>query len=233
MGVASFATATNCLGRALIKIDDAIPLDVAALVGCAVSTGAGASMNTAPVTPGASVAVIGLGGVGLSAMLGAIVQGAAEVIAIDTVASRREAALALGATHAIDPLAGDVTEAVKAVTGGRGADFVYEVVGRSSTIKQAHAMTRKGGTTCVVGAARPDDVVELSAFLLFMEAKTLVGCQYGSTLPSRDFPLLLDLWKQGRMPLDQLVTRRISLSEVNEAFADLESGTGIRTVIVS
>jgi S-(hydroxymethyl)glutathione dehydrogenase/alcohol dehydrogenase len=233
MGVGSFATASNCLGRALIKIDPSIPLDIAALIGCAVSTGAGAAMNTAPVTPGSSVAIIGMGGVGLSAQLGALVQGAETVIAIDTVESRRASALSLGATHAIDPLAGDPVEAVKALTGGRGADFVFEVVGRSATILMAHQATRRGGTTCIVGAARPDDMVELSSFLLFFEAKSLVGCQAGSTVPARDFPLLLELWKGGQMPLDQLVTRRISLDQVNEAFDDLTTGTGIRTVIVN
>jgi S-(hydroxymethyl)glutathione dehydrogenase/alcohol dehydrogenase len=129
MGVSSFATATNCLGRALVKIDPSIPLDVAALVGCAVSTGAGASMNTAPVKAGSTVAVIGLGGVGLSTVLGAVVQGAAEVIVVDPVAGRRSTAMGLGGTAEVDPGAGDLAEGVKALTGGRGADYVFEAVG--------------------------------------------------------------------------------------------------------
>lgn len=233
MGVSSFATATNCLGRAVVPIDKDIPLELAALVGCGVATGAGAAMNSAPVRPGSSVAVIGLGGVGVSAMLGAIVRGAAQVIAVDPVASRREQALSLGATDAVDPGEGDVAKQVRALTAGRGADFVFEAVGRPATVEAAWAATRNGGTCCVVGAARMDDRVALSPYDLFMSGRTLVGCQYGSTVPERDFPLLLDLWRSGRLPLDRLVTRRAPLDAVNDAFADLAAGTGLRTVLVN
>jgi S-(hydroxymethyl)glutathione dehydrogenase/alcohol dehydrogenase len=233
MGVSSFATATNCLGRAVVPIDRDIPLDVAALVGCGVATGAGAALNTAPVEHGSSVAVIGLGGVGLAALMASVVRGAAEVIAIDPVAARREVAESFGATHLIDPADGDIAKQVRAVTGRRGADTVFEAVGRSATIDAAIKATRRGGTTCVVGAAMPGDDVSLSAYDLFMNAKTLVGCQYGSVVPARDFPMLLDLWRIGRMPLDQLVSRRVALDEVNEAFADLSAGRGVRTVIVN
>ncbi|BDX32815.1 alcohol dehydrogenase [Mycobacterium antarcticum] len=233
MGVSSFATATNCLGRAVIPIDHDIPLDVASLVGCGVATGAGAAFNTAPVAHGSSVAVIGLGGVGLATLMACVVRGAAEVIAIDPVAARREVAASFGATHLIDPADGDVARQVRAVTGRRGADTVFEAVGRGATIETAIKATRRGGTTCVVGAAAPGDVVTLSAYDLFMNAKTLVGCQYGSVVPARDFPMLLDLWRSGRMPLDRLVSRRVTLDEVNDAFADLSEGSGIRTVIVN
>jgi S-(hydroxymethyl)glutathione dehydrogenase/alcohol dehydrogenase len=233
MGVASFGTATNALGRGLVKIDPAIPLDVAALVGCAVATGAGAAMNTAPVKPGSTVAVIGLGGVGMSVVLGAAVQGASEIIVVDPVAGRRASALTIGATAQVDPEAGDLIEGVKALTGGRGADYVFEVVGRSATITAAYESTRRGGTTVVVGAATPGDMVTFDAFRLFLSARTIVGCQYGSANPATDFPLLLDLWRQGRMPLDSLVTRRIALPEVNSAFDDMRAGVGIRTVIVN
>lgn len=233
MGVSSFATATNCLGRAVVPIDRSIPLDVAALVGCGVATGAGAALNTSPVAHGSSVAVIGLGGVGLAALMAAVVRGAAEVIAIDPVAARREVAKSFGATHLIDPADGDVAKQVRAVTGRRGADVVFEAVGRSVTIDAAIKATRRGGTTCVVGAAMPGDDLSLSAYDLFMNAKTLVGCQYGSVVPRRDFPMLLDLWRSGRMPLDRLVTRRVALDEVNDAFADLSAGRGVRTVIVN
>lgn len=233
MGLSSFATATNCLGRAVIKIDPSIPFEVAALVGCGVATGAGAAMNTVPAGPGSSVAVFGLGGVGLAAVLGAVVRGATTVIAIDPVASRRELALAIGATDVIDPTADDVVKAIRALTDGRGVDIAYEVVGKSAVIDAAYQATRKGGVTCVVGAARPDDSFSLSPFDMMVSARSVVGCQYGSTVPERDFPLLLDLWQQGRMPLDRLVTRRISLHEVNSAFEDLTAGTGVRTVIVN
>lgn len=233
MGVSSFATATNCLGRAVVPIDRDIPLDVASLVGCGVATGAGAAFNTAPVEHGSSVAVIGLGGVGLAALMASVVRGAATVIAIDPVAARREVAESFGATHVIDPSDGDVGKQVRAVTGRRGADTVFEAVGRSATIDAAIKATRRGGTTCVVGAAMRGDDLSLSAYDLFMNAKTLVGCQYGSVVPGRDFPMLLDLWRSGRMPLDRLVSRRVALDEVNDAFADLSAGRGVRTVIVN
>ena len=233
MGVSSFATATNCLGRAVVPIDRDIPLDVASLVGCGVATGAGAALNTAPVAHGSAVAVIGLGGVGLAALVASVVRGAAQVIAIDPVADRREVAESLGATHLIDPADGDVARQVRAVTGRRGADTVFEAVGRSSTIDTAIKATRRGGTTCVVGASMPGDDLSLSAYDLFMNAKTLVGCQYGSVVPSRDFPMILDLWRSGRMPLDRFISRRVPLDEVNDAFADLTTGQGIRTVIVN
>ena len=233
MGVSSFATATNCLGRAVVKIDEAIPLDIAALVGCAVATGAGAALNTAPVQHGSAVAVIGLGGIGLAAVMGARVRGAAEIIGVDPVASRRETALGLGATHVVDPGAEDVTAAIKARTGRRGADIVFEAVGRAATIETAFAATRPGGTTCVVGAASTTEQFSLSAHDLYIRGKTVVGCQYGSVVPGRDFPMLLDLWRTGRLPLDRLITRRIGLDQVNEAFDDLNSGNGIRSVIVN
>lgn len=233
MGVSSFATATNCLGRAVVPIPRDIPLDVAALVGCGVATGAGAALNTAPVEHGSSVAVLGLGGVGLATLMAAVVRGAADVIAVDPVAERREIAASFGATHLVDPADGDVAKQVRSITGRRGADIVFEAVGRSAAIDTAIKATRKGGTTCVVGAAMPGDDLALSAYDLFMNAKTLVGCQYGSVSPARDFPLLLDLWRSGRMPLEKLVTRRVVLDEVNDAFADLQSGRGIRTVLVN
>src|SRR5690625_3171018 len=233
MGVSSFATATNCLGRAVVPIDPDIPLDVASLIGCGVATGAGAALNTTPVGHGSSVAVIGLGGVGLASLMAATVRGAAVVIGVDPVASRRDVAAELGATHVVNPADGDVARQIRSITGRRGADFVFEAVGRGATIETAIAATRRGGTTCVVGAALPEDRVALSAYDLFMNGKTLVGCQYGSVVPERDFPMLLELWRTGRLPLERLLTRRVQLEQVNEAFDDLARGLGIRTVIVN
>jgi S-(hydroxymethyl)glutathione dehydrogenase/alcohol dehydrogenase len=233
MGVSSFATATNCLGRAVVPIDRDIPLDIASLVGCGVATGAGAAFNTAPVAHGSSVAVIGLGGVGLASLMAAAVRGAAQIIAVDPVASRRDAAGSLGATDLVDPADGDVAKQIRAITGRRGADTVFEAVGASATIDTAIRATRRGGTTCVVGAATPEDRLTLSPYDLFMDGKTLVGCQYGSGVPERDFPLLLDLWRAGRLPLDRLISRRVALEQVNDALADLTHGIGIRTVIVN
>lgn len=233
MGVSSFATATNCLARAVVPIDTDIPLDIASLIGCGVATGAGAALNTAPVEHGSAVAVIGLGGVGLASLMAAKVRGAAQIIAIDPVASRRETAIALGATHAVNPADGDVVKQVRSITGRRGADYVFEAVGRRATIESAIEATRRGGTTCIVGAAPVDERVSLSAYDLYMHAKTLVGCQYGSVVPGRDFPMLLNLWRTGRLPLERLITGRVTLDEVNGAFDDLRSGSGIRSVIVN
>ncbi len=233
MGVSSFATATNCLARAVVPIDPEIPLEVASLIGCGVATGAGAALNTAPVDHGSSVAVIGLGGVGLASLMAAKVRGAAEIIAVDPVASRRDAAISLGATHGVDPADGDVVQQIRSITGRRGADFIFEAVGRRATIETAISATRRGGTTCIVGASPPEELVSLSAYDLYMHGKTLVGCQYGSVVPSRDFPLLLNLWRSGRLPLDRLITARIKLDDVNIAFDDLARGTGIRAVIVN
>jgi S-(hydroxymethyl)glutathione dehydrogenase/alcohol dehydrogenase len=233
MGVSSFATATNCLGRAVVKIDPAVPFEVAALVGCGVATGAGAAMNTVAVPEGASVAVFGLGGVGLAALLGAAFRGAAQIIAIDPVAERRATARDLGATDDIDPAATDPVVAVQELTGGRGVDIAFEVVGRSAIVEQAYRATRRGGTTCIVGAARPDDRLTLSPFDFMFTGKRLVGCQYGSTVPNRDFPSLLDLWRDGKLPLDRLVTKRIGLADINQAFADMTAGEGVRSVIVN
>lgn len=233
MGVSSFASATNCLGRAVIPINKDIPLDIASLIGCGVATGAGAAFNTAPVEHGSTVAIIGLGGVGLASLMASVVRGAATIIAVDPVAERRDVAEQLGATHAVDPAKGDVAKQIRALSGRRGADIVFEAVGRSATIDTAIRATRRGGTTCVVGAAMPDDSLSISPYRLFMDAKTIVGCQYGSTVPARDFPMLLDLWQAGKLPLDALLTRRVELDGVNEAFDDLTVGRGIRTVIVN
>ena len=179
------------------------------------------------------MAVIGLGGVGLAALMAAKVRGAAEIIAVDPVASRRDAAISLGATHGLDPADGDVVQQIRTITGRRGADFIFEAVGRRATIETAISATRRGGTTCIVGASPPDELVSLSAYDLYMHGKTLVGCQYGSVVPSRDFPLLLGLWRAGRLPLDQLITARMKLEDVNAAFDDLVRGAGIRAVIVN
>jgi S-(hydroxymethyl)glutathione dehydrogenase/alcohol dehydrogenase len=233
MGVSSFASATNCLGRAVIPIDREIPLDIASLIGCGVATGAGAAFNTAAVEHGSTVAVIGLGGVGLASLMASVVRGAVTVIAVDPVAERREVAEAAGATHVVDPADGDVAKQIRTLSGRRGADIVFEAVGRSATIDTAIRATRRGGTTCVVGAAMPEDTLSISPYRLFMDAKTIVGCQYGSIAPARDFPMLLGLWQAGKLPLDALLTRRVELDEVNDAFDDLTAGRGIRTVIVN
>lgn len=231
LGTATFAEETLVLDRQAVRIDPSVPLEVAALVGCAVTTGVGAVVNTARVEPGASVAVIGCGGVGLSVVQGARLVGAARIVAIDRVPARLAVAATLGATDVVDASSADPVEAARELTGGPGVDHAFEVVGLGATIKQAFAMTRPGGTTTLVGAGRADDEVSFSPMELFAAGKRIVGCVYGSSDPDRDFPRLLDLYRAGRLDLDALVTRRIALDEVNDAFRAMEAGEGVRSVI--
>jgi S-(hydroxymethyl)glutathione dehydrogenase/alcohol dehydrogenase len=231
LGTATFAELAQVPERSVVRIDASIPLEIAALVGCAVTTGVGAVFHTARVEPGTTVAVVGCGGVGLSAIQGARLAGASRIIAADLRANRLALASQMGATDVVDASAGDPVAAVRGLTGGRGVDHAFEVVGRSDTIRLSFAMTRRGGTTTLVGAGRLDDEVRFNAMELFADAKRVLGCLYGSSDPDRDFPLLLEHHRAGRLELDRLVTRRISLDEVNDAFAAMEAGEGARTVI--
>ena len=232
MGTGTFAEQTLVLERSVVRIDDSIPLEVAALVGCGVTTGVGAVINTARVEPGSNVAVIGCGGVGLSAIMGAVASGASRVIAVDMLQDKLSLAAGVGATHLVDASKGDAVEQVRRLTDGRGADYAFEVVGRSPTIRQAYEMTRRGGTTTIVGAGRGDDPVGFNAMELFYDAKTVHGCLYGSADPDRDFPRLLDMWRAGRLDIEALITRRIALDDVNDAFRAMEAGEVARSLIV-
>lgn len=238
LGTATFAEQTLVPEGEVVPIDRSVPLELAALVGCAISTGVGAVWNTAEVRPGCSVAVIGCGGVGLSVVQGARLAGAATVVAVDRVPAKLEMAKAMGATATVvapaDAGAGtaDAVAGVREATGGRGADYVFEVVGRASTIRDAFAATRRGGTVVLVGAGSPAEEVGFTAMELFVDAKTLKGCVYGSTDPDRDFPVLVELVRSGTLDASALVSRRIGLDEVNEAFVAMEAGTVARSVIV-
>ncbi len=231
-GTATFAEETLVPEAAVVTIDPSFPLEVAALIGCGVVTGVGAVVNSARVQPGATVAVIGCGGVGLAAIQGARLAGAAKVIAIDRVARKLAMARDHGATHVVDAGTGEPVAAVQELTGGRGVDDAFEVVGLASTIQQAYAMARRGGTVTVVGAGGFDDMVSIPAMQLMVDAKTIRGCVYGSTDPRRDFPLMIELQQAGALDLDRLVTRRIALDEVNDAFEAMEAGEVARSVIV-
>jgi S-(hydroxymethyl)glutathione dehydrogenase/alcohol dehydrogenase len=232
LGSAAFAEETLVLERAVVRIPDDVPFEVAALVGCAVTTGFGAVVNTARVRPGDSVVVIGCGGVGLSIVQGARYAGAATVIAVDVTDDKRALAAALGATHTVDGNAADVEQQVRDLTEGRGADHAFEAIGRAGTIKTAYRVTRRGGNTVVVGAGRHDDLVSFSALELFFQARSLVGCVYGSADVARDFPRILGLYASGELDLDRLITNRIGLDDVNDALAAMAAGEGARTVIV-
>lgn len=231
-GTATFGEETIVPERACVKIDRDFPLELGALVGCGVVTGVGAVCNSARVEPGASVAVIGCGGVGLAAIQGARLAGASPIIAIERVSAKFDLAKRCGATDVVDASSSDATAAVRELTEGRGADHVFEVVGRSDTIEAAFDMTRNAGTCTIVGAGSFTDMAQFGAMQLMVGAKTLRGCVYGSTDPARDFPKVIELQRQGRLDLDALVTRRIALDDVNDAFRAMQAGEVARSVIV-
>jgi S-(hydroxymethyl)glutathione dehydrogenase / alcohol dehydrogenase len=218
--------------NAAVKLPDDAPLDKCALLGCAVTTGVGAVFNTAQVVPGSSVAVFGAGGVGLNAIQGAAIAGAERIIAVDAQASKLEMAHQFGATHVVDATQGDPAEAIKALTGGRGADYVFEAIGRKETVEQAYAATRKAGTCVVIGLGSLKESASINLFFLPLLEKRLLGCWYGSANVHVDIPRLLALYRAGKLKLDALVTRTYSLPQLDEAFADMKRGANARGVIL-
>ena len=216
--------------RACVKVRDDMPLDLAALVGCAVMTGFGAVVNTACVPVGASVVVIGCGGIGLSAINGAAIAGAGTVIAVDVSAAKLETALTFGASHTIDASTADPVAAVRALTGG-GSDFAFEAVGLKHTAEQAYEMIRFGGTAVVIGMVPEGQKLEISAEDLLME-KTLTGSNMGSNRFREDMPKLVEFYLDDKLHLDAMVTQRVELDEINEAFAAMKAGEVARSVIV-
>jgi S-(hydroxymethyl)glutathione dehydrogenase / alcohol dehydrogenase len=215
--------------QGVVKIDPETPHEIASLVGCGVMTGVGAALNTAHVTPGSSVVVFGCGGVGISAIQGAKVAGASEIVAVDLVDSKLEDAQRFGATHAVKP--DDLPTAVQEITGGDGFDFAFEAIGLPITMRSAYDNTRRGGTTCIIGVGGLDQHVQLSAFELFYNEKNLMGSYYGSADVRSDFARMLNLWKHGRLDLEGMISHKIGIEDVNEAIGDLRAGTVIRSVI--
>lgn len=231
-GLGTFSDVMTVHESSLVKIETDLPDEQLALIGCGVTTGVGAVLNTAAVEPGSTVAVIGCGGVGQAVIQGARIAGAARIIAIDPVELKRKAAEQLGATDLVDPAAGDPVAAVAALTGGRGADYAFEVIGLPETILQAWGTARRGGTVVIVGMPRLDSQVTLPGFGLFFDEKKLLGCVYGSAQVRRDFPRFIGLVESGQLDLSSLVSRRIQLEDVNDAFAAMQAGEVIRSVIV-
>jgi S-(hydroxymethyl)glutathione dehydrogenase/alcohol dehydrogenase len=214
----------------LVKIDPKVPLDRAALVGCAVTTGVGAVFNTAKVSPGSSVAVFGCGGVGLNVIQGARIAGAGRIVAIDTRQDKLDMAKRFGATDVIlgteDPV-----KTLKKLTGG-GPDYAFECVGSGELAATAYKAIRRGGLAVVVGVAKPGDSTSVRTMTLPFEEKTLTGSYFGSCVPRIDFPRMLALYMGGQLKLDELITKRYSVEEAPQAFSDLESGKNARGVIV-
>ncbi|WP_221351653.1 alcohol dehydrogenase catalytic domain-containing protein [Streptomyces beigongshangae] len=212
-----------------VPIPDDVPFDVAALIGCGVTTGLGAALNTADVAAGSSVAVIGCGGVGISAIQGARLKGAAEIVAVDPVLPRREAALRFGATRAVAPE--ELADAKRSLTADEGFDYVFEVVGRSATARTAYENTRRGGTLVVVGAGAVDDFLQLSMFELFFDEKRILPSMYGGGDALRSYERAIALWRAGRIDLEGLITHRVPLADVNEALDQMRTGVALRTCI--
>ncbi|MGW1434122.1 Zn-dependent alcohol dehydrogenase [Streptomyces griseus] len=212
-----------------VPIPDDVPFEIAALIGCGVTTGLGAAINTAKVGAGSSVAVIGCGGVGISTIQGARVQGAAQIVAVDPVASRREAALRFGATEAVAP--DGLADAKQRITGGEGFDYVFEVVGKSATARTAYENTRRGGTLCVVGAGAMDDTFQVNMFELFFDEKRILPSMYGGGDVLRSYERAIALWRAGRIDLESMITHRVRLDGINDALDQMRTGESLRTCI--
>ncbi|MGW1195107.1 Zn-dependent alcohol dehydrogenase [Streptomyces sp. NPDC002536] len=228
-GTGTFAEEAVVDAGCAVPVPDDVPYDIAALIGCGVTTGLGAALNTAQVAAGSSVAVIGCGGVGISTVQGARLSGAAQIVAVDPVASRREAALRFGATEAVVP---DELPGAKArVTGGEGFDYVFEVVGSSATARTAYETTRRGGTLCVVGAGAMDDNLQINMFELFFDEKRILPSLYGGGDVLRSYERAIALWRAGRIDLAGLITHRVPLAGVNDAVEQMRTGQALRTCI--
>ncbi|MEU6997025.1 S-(hydroxymethyl)mycothiol dehydrogenase [Nonomuraea sp. NPDC046570] len=232
LGIGAFADKTLVAAGQCTKVDPAAAPQVAGLLGCGVMAGIGAALNTGNVMRGDTVAVIGCGGVGDAAILGASLAGAARIIAVDVDERKLTWAKDFGATHTVNSRESDPVDAIRELTGGFGADVVIEAVGRPETYKQAFYARDLAGTVVLVGVPTPEMTLELPLLDVFGRGGSLKSSWYGDCLPSRDFPMLIDLFLQGRLPLDRFVTETIALDEVEEAFAKMHTGDVLRSVVV-
>lgn len=229
LGVSAFASHAVVDRRSAVKVPRDIPVEIAALFGCAVLTGVGAVLNTAALRAGESVAIYGLGGVGLAALMGAIAGGSRSVVAIDPVAEKRALALELGAAAAFDPA--DEPDAILSALGGR-PDLVVETVGRANVLATAYALARPGGRIVSVGLPHPSETLSISAVSLVAESKTLMGSYMGSSIPARDIPRYIALWRAGRLPVERLLSSVSPMSEINDLFDRLASGQAVRLIVL-
>lgn len=231
LGVSAFADYAVTSRKSLIKVDTSLAFDEAALFGCAVLTGVGAVVNTAKVAPGQTVAVVGLGGVGLNALLGANAAGAARVIAVDVNEAKLATAKALGATDTVNALAPDAAEQVKALTKG-GVDFAFEMAGAVKAMELAYKATRRGGMTVTAGLSNPAQTWNVQHVNLVAEERTVKGSYIGSCVPVRDIPRYIALYQQGKLPVNKLMSGHIGFDGLNAAFDTLAAGNAIRQVLV-
>ncbi|MEO3765863.1 S-(hydroxymethyl)mycothiol dehydrogenase [Streptomyces sp. B8F3] len=232
LGIGAFAEKTLVAAGQCTKVDPEASPAAAGLLGCGVMAGLGAALNTGNVGRGDSVAVIGCGGVGGAAVMGARLAGAGKIIAIDVDERKLTTATGLGATHTVDARATDPVEAVRDLTGGNGADVVIEAVGRPETYKQAFYARDLAGTVVLVGVPTPEMTLELPLLDVFGRGGALKSSWYGDCLPSRDFPMLIDLYRQGRLDLDAFVSETIELDGVEAAFARMQAGDVLRSVVI-
>lgn len=223
LGVSAFATHAVVDTRSVVAVEDDVPPDVAAVLGCAVLTGGGALLNAAPPEPGQSVMVVGLGGVGMAALLTAVALGCGDVVAVDGVGAKRAQARELGATTALDP--GELASS------GVRCDVVVEAAGNARAFEAAVAATAPGGRAVTVGLPPPDAVANISPLQLVAEARTIVGSYLGSAVPARDIPIFAQWWREGRLPVEALVSSRIALDDINRAMDELAAGTALRQII--
>lgn len=227
-GTGTFAEYLTLPQEAAIKIDDDVPFEIASLIGCGVTTGVGAAINTAKVEPGSKVVVFGCGGVGISAIMGAHVAGASTIVAVDLVDEKLELAKEFGATHGCKP---DDLAALQAELTGDGFDYAFEAIGLPVTMRAAYDAVRRGGTAVIIGVGGMDKEVSFNGFELFFMERTIVGSYYGSADVRSDFHRLLSLWKSGQLNLEGMITKRIGIDDINQAFDDMKKGESIRQVI--
>ncbi|MCB4322006.1 zinc-dependent alcohol dehydrogenase family protein [Alcaligenes sp. 13f] len=230
-GISGFAEYATVSQFSLVKIDKDLALEEAALFGCAVLTGVGAVVNSAQVQPGSKVAVIGMGGVGMAALLGALAAGASMVVALDTNEAKLSLAQSLGATHIFNAKDSNVVDAVRDSTGG-GVDTVIEVAGAVAALELGYAITRRGGQLVTAGLPPPAATWQIPAVSIVAEERTIRGSYMGSSVPVRDLPRFIELYRRGRLPIDRLVTHRLSLDDINEGMDRLQQGTAIRQIVL-
>jgi alcohol dehydrogenase len=231
LGVSGFADYATVSRRSLIKIDPELPLEEAALFGCAVLTGVGAVVNTARMPLGASAAVIGLGGVGLASLLGAVASGARQIVAVDRDEAKLAFALELGATSAVNSTDPDAALQIKSATGG-GVEFAFDLTGVPAALDLAFKITSRGGTTVTAGLPPPTATLPLSPLTLVAEERTLKGSYIGTSVPSRDIPHYIALYQRGLLPVNRLLSSTLKLDDINEGFDLLHSGKAIRQVVL-
>jgi len=230
LGCSAFAERAVVSRRSLVKVPDDLPFEQAALFGCAVLTGVGAVVNTARVRPGQAVAVVGLGGVGLAAVLGALAAGASPVVAVDLSEDKLALARSLGPVRTVNAADADAVEQVRALTGG-GAEVALEMAGSARALEAAWKMTRRGGTTVTAGLPPPEAALAVNIVSLVAEERTLKGSYIGTCVPGRDIPRFIALFREGRLPVDRLLSGTVALEDINAAFDALAEGKTVRTVV--